>query len=55
MIDKDKLTKIAEDLGVEIKFDTSKPSGVYDKSDNSFITYEDLFKDVFENNYIKGD
>lgn len=50
VLDKDKITKIAKELGIEIIFDPTKPAGVYDESNDSFITYEDLFKDFLGNN-----
>lgn len=48
MLNKDKLAKIAKELGIEVVIDPTKPAGVYDEKDNSFVSYDDLFKPILK-------
>lgn len=48
MLNKDKLTKIAKELGIEIVIDPTKPVGFYDDKDGSLVPYDDLFKTILK-------
>lgn len=48
MLNKDKLTKIAKELGVEIVLDPTKPVGVYGKKDGLLVPYDDSFRTILK-------
>lgn len=51
-IDNEKLIQIAKEKGIEIEVNSPNP-GVYDKSTNTFYTFEELFPDIMKRNYLE--